>query len=201
MRARATKLLLTAVLVSLNSGCLTFVTVEPVLDAVPAPRAAQRPALDFGLHATLDPRLVAPELDGKAARELDGEDLAEATATFQGLLCATGAFASVERAPAGRRLHCELQARSAGMLHGGGVLFALTCGLVPELQTGADELVAQVTAPGRAPKSYRVTCHNSTWLWLPLLPVGLVQGLVQRFPPQQAVDALVAQMARDGWLE
>jgi hypothetical protein len=63
------------------------------------------------------------------------------------------------------------------------------------------ELIATVRAEGKEPRTYRARTRSSTWLWLPLAPIGAVQFFTMLPALQQTVDSIAAQMAQDGWLE
>ena len=182
----------------LVSACTT-IRVEPNV-SLASVRGLQRPSLDFELHRTGGSWLVSTPLDRRSAEGLDGEDLAQATVPFRAALLATEAFAGVARAAAGRRLHCDVQMYRGGSTYAGGMFLGLSLGLIPDLGNQECEIVALVTAPGREPRTYRASGNASTWLWLPLVPVGIVQCASQRSVLQQTVDAIVAQMAQDGWL-
>lgn len=73
--------------------------------------------------------------------------------------------------------------------------------MLPDVHGSHHELVARVTSPGRPPQTYTARSQSQTFVWVPLLPVGLWQAAFQSAPLQQAVDALVAQIAADGWLQ
>jgi len=180
-------------------SCRT-ITVEPAGLALPRIPAERRPALAFDLRYSTDAALAYPELDGHVER-FDGEDLAAETATLRDALVATQAFSSVRRGRPGRRLHCDLQVR-AGFGTGTQMMsVVMTAGILPDIHSSHYELVASVTAPGRPPRTYTAKSDSETWVWLPLLPVGVCQLAFQSAPLQQAVDALVAQIAADDWLE
>ncbi|MEQ1633940.1 MAG: hypothetical protein ABL997_16285 [Planctomycetota bacterium] len=159
-------------------GCCT-IEVTPLVENEIA--LGERPVLHVNLSATVDPSLLLRTVSQDLATELDGEDLAVATDDLRAAFALTDAFASVVRGRPGQGLHCELRLRSFEMVHFGALFF-------------------EVTAPGRTPRTYTVVGRGDTWLWLPLLPIGLVQSVTQRSAQQQTVDGLVAQMARDGWL-
>jgi hypothetical protein len=177
------------------------VTVEPAAARPPALPASQRRPLDFELHVTDDPRLFSADLDESSTVVLDGEDIARLVPSFRGALEATTAFSTVTRARAGKRLHCDLSVRKCRAVWGGGFLLALSLGLLPDVEHQYYEIVARVSAPGRSPQTYTVRSHGQTFLWMPLVPVALVQLLVTSGTLQQTVDSLVAQIAADGWLE
>jgi hypothetical protein len=185
----------------LLASCTT-ITVEPQPLSLPALPAAARPALDFVLHTTKDPYLGLDFEGPRYASEsrVDGEDLARATATIRAALEATAAFASVTRGGAGQRLHCDLRVRFRPADGSGAMIIFMSAGVLPFATDSHHELVATVTAPGRAPQDYTFRCETYTFAWVPLLPVAIVQGLFQSSPLQQIIDALVAQMAHDGWL-
>lgn len=178
-------------------GCCTIDVTPLVANEI---ALGERPVLHVNLNATVDPSLLLRTVSQDLATELDGEDLAVATDDLRAALAATDAFASVVRGRPGQGLHCELRLRSFEMVHFGALFFVLSLGVLPELHSNEYELVAEVTAPGRTPRTYTVVGRGDTWLWLPLLPIGLVQSVTQRSAQQQTVDGLVAQMARDGWL-
>jgi hypothetical protein len=188
-----------AALVLSLASCRT-ITVEPEGPGLPALPAAKRPALDFELHVTVDPHLSCRDTLESQSVVVDGEDLADLIAPFREALEATNVFSTIRRAPAGRRLHCNLSVR---MFHPDPMAFLLVCtaGLSPEVTNCHYEIVASVSAPGRLPQTYTVRSHGQTLLWTPLIPIGLVQLLVQSGTLQQTMDSLVARMAAYGWLQ
>ena len=192
---------ITALLVWLAApGCMwANVEPEPDLDRVRASSA--RPALGFDLRVIRDRRLLAPGVDVDWRDERDGEDLAEDTAIFRTALEGTGTFGSITRTQAVDGLHCAFELRSTPGTFGGGVFFALTLGLLPDCAYDEYLLTANVSAPGRQSCSYRVRTSGKTILWLPLMPIGLVQLAARRGDLQQTVDAMVTQLAKDGWLQ
>jgi hypothetical protein len=200
-RAAIVRRLWSVTTVAAAAACTTIrVEPEPARDLpLPVPRV---PALAFDLHVAEDPRLTNPGIDTTWVRELDGEDLAMATEPIVHALRETGAFGGVIRRKPGDALHCDLHLRRhACGPSGGGFLLLLSSGVFPEFRSVYYELAARVTAPGKEPRSYRATCHAEDCLCVLLLPVGLVQGLTQRTALQQTVDAVVLQMAADGWLD
>jgi hypothetical protein len=192
---------ITALLVLLAApGCMwANVDPEPDLDLVPERSA--RPALGFDLRVIRDPRLLVPDVDVEWCEKRDGEDLAEETAIFRAALEGTGTFGSITRTQAVDGLHCAFELRSTPGTFGGGVFFALTLGLIPECAYDEYLLTANVSAPGRQSCSYRVRTSAKFLMWLPLLPIGLVQLAARRGDLQQTVDAMVTQLAKDGWLQ
>jgi hypothetical protein len=197
----ATCLRFTALLALLFATSCMWANVEPAPDLDLVHARSARPALGFDLRFTEDPRLISPGADAEWAEEFDGEDLAEQTAIFRAALEGTGTFGSITRTQAVDGLHCAFELHWDSGVFGGGVWFALTLGLIPDLTLDEYLLTATVSAPGRQSSSYRVRTSGRTFLWLPMLPVGLVQAAVRRGELQQTVDALVTQMAKDGWLE
>ena len=113
----------------------------------------------------------------------------------------TATFGPITRTQAVEGLQCAFELRSAPGSFGGGVLFALTLGTIPDCAYDDYLLTANVSAPGRQSCTYRVRTSGKTLLWLPLLPIGLVQLAPRRGDLQQTVDAMVTQMAKDGWLQ
>lgn len=190
-----------ALLALLFATSCTWANVEPAPDLDLVHARSARPALGFDLRFTEDPRLLSPGADAEWAEEFDGEDLAEQTSLFRAALEGTGTFGSITRTPAVDGLHCAFELRSKSGVFGGGVWFALTLGSIPDLAQDEYSLTANVSAPGRQACTYRVRTSGKTFLWLPMLPVGLVQAAVRRGDLQQTVDALVTQLAKDGWLE
>lgn len=181
------------------AGCMST-TVEPAPDLVRLRAESTRPAFGFDLRFARDPRLQRPGLPAESAQELDGEDLARETERFREALEGTQAFGAIERTHAAGGLHGTFELRESGGLACGGMFFGLSLGLIPDLQSTDYELTAHVSAPGKTARSYRVRTAGAFVLWLPLFPIGLVQSLTQRGELQQSVDAIVTQMAQDGWL-
>ena len=175
------------------------------------------PATEFPLHPARPPALrfelvvdrVLPrrlfDTGSRDPSELAGKPLARAARNFADYLRNTGAFAAVAsdaEAPADAQLSCNLRLHQrASGLSADGLLLTMSCGLIPEFATFDHELEACVSAPGRAPRTYRAVCSEQGCVWLPGLPVALVQVLTRRSPMQQTVDAVVAQIAADGWLD
>jgi hypothetical protein len=180
------------------AGC-RMITVAPLPLAPATSTIAARPDFDFELQLTEDPGLTRKEL-GYLARKVDGEELARAQDAYREALLATDRFASVQPASAGQRLHCSLAVRAHRAIPETMVL-VLSAGLIPDAKSERIELVATVTAPGRAATVYKVRARSHTLLWSPLIPIGLVQMVTQTGTLQQGIDALVASIAADGWLE
>ena len=134
------------------------------------------------------------------ARDYDGEHLYVETQRTRDHLLATGAFASARRAAGGEGLHCELHLAHA--FHAGTQLMSvvLTAGVAPDRHQSDYVLTALVRAPGRAEQRYVVRCEAVTWVWVPLLPIGLAQLALQTDPLQQTFDALADALRADGWL-
>ena len=187
-----------AALLLVLTACRT-ITVDPPGNVLPALPEAKRPALDFALHVTEDPQLWDPGLTHLRAEVVDGEDLADLVPTLRDALEATNAFSTIRRAPTGQRLHCDLSVRMYHMTPEG-LGLVITAGLWPHVEHEYYEVIAIMSAPGRAPQTYTVRGHAETLLWSPLIPIGLVQWVVQSGTLQQTIDALVARAAADGWL-
>jgi len=198
---KGTCLRFTALIALLFATSCMWANVEPAPDLDLVHARSARPALGFDLRFTEDPRLISPGADAEWAEEFDGEDLAEQTAIFREALEGTASFGPITRTPEGGGLHCAFELRSYRGIFGGGVWFALTLGVIPDCSMEDFELTAKVSAPGREPCVYRVRTSGRTFLWLPMLPVGLVQAAARRGDLQQTVDAMATQLAKDGWLQ
>lgn len=199
MSARSPVLRLFALLGATLAAC-TSVAVAPEPDLERVVAASRRPDLGFSLAQCKDGSLANPDYDVPEEPGLDGENLAMASAAFREALVETGAFGAITRTSAGTGLHCAFELRTCVGIVGGGVPFALTVGVIPDCGYDEWELVATVTGPGRAPSTYRARTSSSTFLWLPCLPIAIVQAFTQRGGFQETVDSIATQMANDGWL-
>jgi len=199
LRALATGALLAATFTAL-AGCRS-ITVVPEAARLPTVAAGQRRDVTFDLR--YDRHLLA--LDPAATDDVvayDGEDLYVEAQRVRDALVATGAFADVRRArtPRADTLHCDLHVRYAFDAGTQLMSIVLTAGVAPDRHRGDLLLEAVVRAPGRTQARYAFRTESVTWIWVPLLPIGLGQLALQRPPLQQTVDALVAQLAADGLL-
>jgi hypothetical protein len=194
MIARPLACCLAVGLVSCTSIC---VVPQPDLEQTLA--ATSRPALGFSFVESFDESLRNPDASPSGRQALEDESLAKATAAFRDALVGTEAFGAIEVASAGEGLHCAFDLRTIGGVDLGGILLALTVGLIPD-RAYDYELIATVTAPGKEQRTYRARTSAGTLLWLPLAPMAIVHALTQRGGLQQTVDSIATQMAADGWL-
>ncbi len=88
-----------------------------------------------------------------------------------------------------------------------GVLSALTLGFFPGRAFSESVLQAKVSRAGREPALYEFRCKCTNWIWLPLMPFGVVQmaryGFDEWSKPNGLpvlVEALVFRLEEDGWL-
>lgn len=199
MIARPFVLCLSALLGAVLVSC-TSISVAPEPDLARTLAATRRPDLGFSLVQGTDERLRNENASARSYAMLEGDSLELATLAFREALVGTEAFGQIGRADAGQGLHCAFELRTIGGAALGGILFALTVGLCPDHAYEEYELVATVTAPGKEARTYRARTSSGTWLWLPLLPIGIVQQLTQRGGLQETVDSIATQMANGGWL-
>jgi hypothetical protein len=179
----------------------TTITIEPRTDVAVIAAKSKQPALHFDYHHTFDARLAYADAGAEGVREVDGEELYPLTLEFQKALLQTGAFATVTRAKPGSGLHCDFELRRHRRMANKGVFLVWSLGLLPDHKSDDLELIATVRADGKEPRTYRARTRSSTWLWLPLAPIGAVQFFTMLPALQQTVDSIAAQMAQDGGLE
>lgn len=188
---------------SVAAGCASYrITIEPPPFDLAARAAHARGPLAVSLQST-----YAPYVDGDLSRtdlyprdrELGRQDLER----YRQALAATQQFAAVTLGGPGQGLHCALTVVSGREPAQPGrrwLSLLLTLGQLSHEQREIVRLEAVVSAPGRAPASYRFEGRVTTDA------VGADDVQTRRpyslcGPENELARALVSHLAKDGWLE
>lgn len=198
MRPRRRVLRVSTIAALALGSCTVYDTDAPT--DLPAARAPEsRTALSFAAEEAF----LLPAEDVPGGWDVSAPEPAADPKTWAAFFEDTGQVRVV--APRGD-VHCALEFRRFDTGETASVfLSAITLTLLPGVTDGYGVLLATVSAADRAPVRYELRGTYTSWVWLPLLPVGIVQsferGLGSPDTRPDLVRALVRRMLDDGFLD
>jgi hypothetical protein len=186
---------------ALLGACTSYeMTITPAPGSLPERPLARRPGLSLEVDSTYAP-YVDGQLDLGDVYARDGQLGLVEGRVYRNAFESTRQFAAVQTGQAGSSLHCRLAIVSGReppneLLRTVSILF--TFGLLAHHQREIVSLTATVSAPWRAPMDYALEAEIDT-----RAVSADASGPRRLFyePEQQIVDALVARLAADGWLD